>query len=188
MAGPGSGGVYAMVERQLEQLSPRDRKLLVGLVSFGTLAGLGLLWWTLYGLLDDKASRVRTAKSNLETIQVLQVEHTRAAAQLAAQESRLEQYRGRPLSAHIEELASRHGLREQLKGIRTADTEDVGNIQQTRYNVEFKGAEIEATLRFLYELETSGYPVSVEQADFTATSRKQLNLNLELLVFKVAGA
>ena len=183
------GGIKATLERQLEALSPRDRRLLIGLMTFGTLVGLGLLWYTLYGILDDKASRVRLARENLETAKVLQIEYQKAAASLAAQESRLREFQGKRVSAHLEEIAGRRGVTDNLRAVNEVGAEVVGNIKQTKYSVELKNLAHVDALGFIYELETSGYPVSVELADFRAKKGREgnvLDVNLELLVFSLA--
>ncbi len=182
--------VVAFAERQLEALSPRDRRLLLGLITFGTLVGLGLLWWTLYGILDDKASRVRTARENLEMAKLYQGEYQAAAAQLAAQESRLRQYQNKRVSAHIEEVAGRRGVSDNLRAVNEVGSETVGNIKQTRYNVELKDLAHEDAIGFLYELETSGFPASVNSAEFRAKKRRDgtslMDLSLELVAFSLA--
>lgn len=181
----------AFVERQLESLSPRDRRLLLGLLSFGVIVGLGLLWWTLYGVLDDKASRVRTARENLASAKLYQAEYQTAAASLAAQESRLGQFASKRVSAHLEEIAGRRGLADNLKAINESGSEVVGNIKQTRYSVDLKDLEHVDAIGFLYDLETSGYPASVNTADFKTKKTRDggnvLNLSLELVVFSLAS-
>lgn len=182
-------GVTAAVERQLESLSPRDRRLLIGLVSFGTFVGLAFLWYSLYGILDNKASRVRAARENLETAKVLQAEYQGAAASLAAQESRLRQYEGKRVSAHLEELASKRGVTDNLRAVNESGSEVVGNIKQTKYSVELRNLEHQDAIGFLYELETSGYPASVEVAQFKSKKTREgsvLDLALELVVFSLA--
>lgn len=182
--------VSGFIERQIESLSPRDRRLLFGLFTFGTLVGVSLLSWTLYGLLDDKASRVRTARDNLATARLYQAEYQTAAADLAAQESRLREFEDKRLSAHLEELASKRGVTENLRSVNESGSEVVGNLKQTRYAVELKDLEHVDAIGFLYELETSGYPVSVDQAEFRAKKARdgasKLDLSLELLVFSLA--
>lgn len=182
--------VTAFAERQLEALSPRDRRLLLGLLTFGVVVGLGLLWWTLYGVLDDKASRVRTARENLETAKLYQAEYQTAAASLAAQESRLRQYQGKRVSAHIEEIAGKRGVSDNLRAVNENGAEVVGNIKQTKYSVELKDLEHQDAIGFLYELETSGFPASVNHADFKAKKKRDggstLDLSLELVVFSLA--
>jgi len=186
---PIARGPGAFVERQLESLSPRDRKLLVGLLSFMGIAFVSVLWYSLYTVLDDKASRVREAKSQLEIVKVLEAEHAAAAGKLEASESRLAQYKGKRVSAHIEELANQRDMNEQLKAVNEVSSEQVGNIKQTTYKVDLKGLDYATAYGFMYELETSGYPVHIEMADFKKTfvkKVKKLNVTLELVVFELA--
>jgi hypothetical protein len=178
-------GPMAFVERQLEALSARDRKLLVGLFVFGGVILIGGLWYFLHGILDDKASRVRDAKSRYAEMQVMQLEYRQAAATLAAQESRLRQYQKQPVTAYIEQVATKHGIVEQLRNVSQQGSETVGRLVQTRYSVDIKKAPQENLMRFLYELETSGFPASVEQADFKVSFVKRdkfLDLSLDLVV------
>ncbi len=190
MADSPISAVTAVVERQLESLSPRDRRLLLGLLTFGTLIALGTLWWTLYGVLDDKASRVRTARENLATAKLYQGEYQTAAASLAAQESRLAQYKTKRISAHLEEIAGKRGVGDSLRAVNESGAEVVGNIKQTKYSVELKDLLHQDAIGFLYELETSGYPASVNNAEFrgkkTRDGESKLDLSLELVVFSLA--
>src|SRR5690348_14771742 len=100
-----STGPRAVIERQLDALSPRDRKLLVGLVLGFVFVLTGGFWWVLHHALEDKASRVRDAKEKLEHVQKLDEEVAAAAQTIAAQEDRLKQYAHQPVTAFIEDLA-----------------------------------------------------------------------------------
>ena len=185
-----TGSVMAWIERQLEALSPRDRKLLMGLVCAGVTIGLVMLWYSLYSVLDSKASRVRAAKTNLAQISQMSADYNIAATKLAAQENRLREYASKPVSAHIEELATAQGILDSLRTVNETNSETVGNFKQISYQVELKGVGYEPAMAFLHALETSGYPASVETAEFQSTTvkrEKKLNLNLELVVFRLAG-
>lgn len=186
-----TSGPMAFVERQLESLSPRDRKLLVGLVSGMSLIFVSVLWWSLYGVLESKAEEVRSAKLRLENIRIVQQEYEDAMAEIQRQETRLEEYKGKRVSAYIEEVASGRGVLEQLRSVNEAGVEQVGNIRQSKYRIELKRIEYEAAFGFIYELETSGFPTQVEVAQFrTVKSRegKVLDLMLELVVYSLAEA
>ena len=187
---PISRGPSAFIERQLETLSSRDRKLLVGLVSFMALGFVSVLWYSLYTVLDEKASRVRDVKSQLEIVKALELEHAAATSRLADSESRLGQYKGKRLSAHIEEVAQKRSLdQEMLRAVNEVGSEQIGNIKQTTYKVDLKGLDYADAYGFMYELETSGYPVHIKLADFKKTyvkKVKKLNVLLELVVFQLA--
>lgn len=185
----GSSGPVAFVERQLESLSPRDRKLLVGLVVVLCFIFVGMLWWSLYGVLEEKASRVRSAKTKLETIQVLQAEYLEADGEIERQESRLSEYKGKRVSAYIEEVASSRGVLEQLRSVNEAGTEQVGTIKQSKYRIELKRIDYQAAFGFIYELETSGFPTHVDMAQFRIVNSREgktLDVTLELTVYSLA--
>ncbi len=183
--------VSEAIENQLEMLSPRDRKMLVGLMGFGAILFVGFFWYTLYGIIDGQAAKVRTAKGELAKVQMLQRDAVAATKQLADQEKRLKEYENKRLSAHVEELATKRGLNDQLRNVNETSAEVVGNLKQTRYKVELKGISYQESIGFLYDLETSGFPASVENASFKSTTvkrEKKLNLTLELIVFSLAEA
>jgi type II secretory pathway component PulM len=181
--------VTEAAERQIELLSPRDRRLLMGLVGFGALLGLAVLWWSLDGMLDDKASRVRLAKENLSIATQMQADFKVASAKLGDQETRLKEYTNQPISAKIEEIASNRGVLESLRSVNENSTEIVGKMKQTKYSIDFKAMPIESAMGLLYDLETDPYPVSVEMADFKVTTNregKKMSMTLELVVFMLA--
>ncbi len=193
MAAPelAAGGLVGRIERQLETLSARDRRLLVGLFAFLGVVGVLILWWTLYGFLEDQASRVRDAKGKLEEVQVLQQEYLTAAAQADAQEARLRAYQGRPVSAYIEQIASEQEILEFLRAVNSQGSpETVGSIKQTSYSVDLQRVpDLDSLIRFLHELETGGYPAMVDTATFRTTVRrdeKTYNLKLDLIVYSLA--
>lgn len=184
-------GPMAFVERQMEALSPRDRKLLIGLIAFGCVVFVGLLWWTLYGMLEDKASRVRLAKTHLEELQVVQGEFLAATSRIEAQEARLQEYKGKRVSAYIEEVASQRGVLEQLRSVNESGSELVGSIKQTKYRVELKKIDYEAAYGFIYELETSGFPTMINMAQLRAVKSREgktLDVTLEITVYALAEA
>ena len=187
---PIARGPGAFVERQLESLTPRDRKLLIGLVSFMALGFVCLLGYTLYSVLDDKVVRVRETKSQLEAVRALDAEREAAMSKLEAAEARLAQYKGKRLSAHIEEVAQKRDMpQEQLRAVNEVGSEQVGKVKQTTYKVDLKGLDYGDAYGFIYELETSGYPVHVQTAEFRKTfvkKVKKLNVTLELVVFELA--
>lgn len=182
-------GPGAFVERQLEAMSPRDRKLLVGLVVFFGAVGILLLWWTLYGLLESRAQSVRDVKARLVEVQQLQKEYQLAAAQVQSQEERLGEYAKQPVTAYIEQIATNRGVIDPLRKVQQSASEEVGNLKQTTYTVELKRAEYEPLMSFLYDMETGGYPAFIETAKFKTSyekRQKRLDLTLDLVVFSLS--
>jgi type II secretory pathway component PulM len=182
-------GPMAAVERQLEVLSPRDRKLLVGLVlSFVLLATAGF-WYVLHGQLETKASRVRAAKESYETVSRLEQEYRAADAQFTAQKDRLQEYSKQPLQVWLEQVATKYEILPLLTSVRSNTSETVGDIVQTHYTVDLKKAPQEQLYRFLHEVETSGFPAKVQEAVFKVSpvkNQKMMDLQLEIVVLSLA--
>jgi len=181
-------GPLAFVDRQLEALSARDRTLLVGLFGFGASLMVVVSGYGAWSVLHAKASAVIEVKEQVAEMQVLQRNYQAAEATFKAHEDALRNKQ--PVSTFIEGLASKHEITDQLSNINAQGTpEVVGSIAQQRYTVDIKKAPQENIFRFLYDLETSGYPVSVDQAAFKSQKTKEgvmMNLTLELMVLSVS--
>ena len=136
---------------------------------------------------DFEGVSMRTFPLRAE-MQVLQRNYQAAEATFKAHEDALRNKQ--PVSTFIEGLASKHEITDQLSNINAQGTpEVVGSIAQQRYTVDIKKAPQENIFRFLYDLETSGYPVSVDQAAFKSQKTKDgvmMNLTLELMVLSVS--
>jgi len=183
-------GPSAFVERQLEALSPRDRKLLAGLIAFGGFLFVTGFAYTAYSVLAAKSEYVVDVKEALVEMQQAQRDFQDAEATFSAHEDRLRNKE--PVSAFLEALATKHQVTDQLKNINAqGNPELVGTLSQQRYSVEIKKAPQENLFRFLHELETSGYPASVEQAVFKSQATKEgqmMTLTLDLIVLSVGDS
>lgn len=184
---PVQSGPTAFLERQLEALSPRDRKLLAGLLAFGALLFVMGFAYSAYSLLVSKSSYVIETKEALVEVQQAQLDYAQAEATFSAHEDRLRNKE--PVSAFLEGLAKKHNVSDELKNINAqGNPELVGTLSQQRYTVEIKKAPQENLFRLLHDLETSGYPASVESADFKHQATREgnmMNLTLELIVLSV---
>lgn len=178
------------IEGVVETLSPRDRKLLGGLALSLSVGFVILLWTTLYNVLQDRAGRVRDAKTQLGEALALQEAYVSAAAVLRAQEGRLRQHAGTPVTAFVEKLASEAELSGALKSVNErGKPEQVGSISQATWTIDLLKAPLDAIVEFVFELETSGYPIAVQEATFKASGKpgaKVIDLKLDVVVYEVA--
>jgi hypothetical protein len=181
-------GPFAFVDRTLDSLSPRDRRLLVGLVLvFVALMTFGY-WWLLSGLQEDRASRVRSAKEVYAAISEDAKRLEVANRQFQSQEGRLREAASRPVTAWVEELAKTHTLDQQLAKVTQTGAEAIGDLTQTKYTIELKKAPQELVYRFLYDLESSDFPASVDSAKFKVSlvkSDKMLDATFDIVVLSV---
>ncbi|MBN2801360.1 MAG: type II secretion system protein M [Deltaproteobacteria bacterium] len=168
----------------LASLSPRDRKLLAGLVLFFAVVGGGLLLFLAKGDLDAKAAQLRSAKDTMEVMVAMEEMYQEASTKLAASESHLKEARGVRLDAHVEKIAAQTGVSDQLRSVDEQGSEMEGNLKSTRYRVELRKVPLSQALDFLYDLEVSDYPVSVDRAQFKTIkvdNETMINLTLDLV-------
>ena len=173
----------------LESLSPRDRKLLAFLVVFLSAVIVGAVLLTLRAWLNDSASRVATQKETLALLQDLGDEYAAAAAQVKAAESRAQEFSGQSLSAYLEKTANKVGVGDQL-AVSKLGSEEVGGVPQTRWKVELSRIPLDLGLNFVYDIETSGYPLAVETARVKTTSSRgevTYSFTLEIVTFELGG-
>jgi type II secretory pathway component PulM len=182
--------LFSVLETQLESLSSRDRKLLAGLVFvICMLVVMGTSWWV-RGSLNDRASRVIMAKQDLQTAYALRSEYDRVAGIVATAEERLASSPPQQLGAFVEALTSKHSIREGLRGVKEqGSTEDLG-VKVTTYEVEFRKVALEPLLKVLLEMESSNYPLRIEDARFKVVYFKRerlMDLTLEIVVHGLGG-
>ncbi|MEZ4322770.1 MAG: hypothetical protein R3F61_35205 [Myxococcota bacterium] len=183
------GGIRGAVEAQLEKMSPRDKRLLTGLILFVSFTVLILMTYTLVSVRQGLEDRVRSAKTTLVEVQRLQHEYDVAAATLKAQETRLEQYAGQQLSAYVEQLAVEQGIQEGLRDAQRVEQIEENGLVSTKWKVVLKGRSYDEAIRFLLALENNGYPIRVENARLKRVTVKReaaVDLTIDLITFKVA--
>ncbi len=182
-------GIVGAVQAQFDQLSPRDRRLLAGLLAFFGLLFVVFVAMTLRGRLDDKASRVVAHKETLSAMHELQREYAFAAARIEQAEARLREFGSKPLQAYVEETARRVDATDEL-AVSRQQSEVVQGVEQTRYKVELRRVPLDAAVQFIYDLETGGYPLRVDAADFktvTVQGEKFVRVTLELTSYALQG-
>lgn len=188
-AQPVPGGIRAAIEAQIDTLSPRDRALLSGLITFFSLVFVVALVWLIRGAVEDKAQRVRAAKGDLAIIQATADEYDLAQQKIHRATERLGQFQNQPLSAYLETVARNVGVIDSLT-VNQLGSDDVGTMKKTTYRAELRKVPLENAVGFLHELETSGYPATVSVARFKASGApgvKVIDLTIELVSYQLGA-
>lgn len=181
------GGLRAAIEGQLEAMSPRDRFLLSGLVAFFSLVFAALLIWVVRGAVEDKASRLRSAKDDLEIIQATADQYDIAEQKIARAKERLGQFQNQPASAYFETVARTTGVIDSLT-VNQLGSDVTDGMRQTNFRVELRRVPPQNAIGFVHQVETSGYPANVTVARFKASGApgaKVIDLTLELVAYQM---
>lgn len=181
-------GIRGAIEAQVEVLSPRDKKLLAGLLVFVVTVVLGIGTYTLVSLQRNMESRVRESKQTLVKVQAQQAEYDEVAAMLKAQEARLAQFDGKALSAYVEELAAEMGYTERLPDAQRLEQIETDGLVATKWRISLKGRTYDEAIQFLHRLESNGYPLRIETARFRQVMvkrEKAVDLTVEAFTYKV---
>ena len=175
------------LEGHLDSLSPRDRKLLSAMAIFFGTVFVGGLWWFVLGLVADKNADLARKHDVLELLNVAAEQYRIAEETIAASEERLSQYQGEGFKPFVEKTAKQESV--ELGSVNSKSSETVGTVKSTLYKVELKKVDLGNALDFLNALETSGYPMRVENAHFKTVKvrgEKLINLSLEVVAFSLA--
>jgi hypothetical protein len=186
-----SRGPLAFVDRTLDGLSPRDRKLLVGLVLFFAATLTFGYCWLIRGVLDDRASRVIEAKEAHAGVLADSKRLAVANAAFEREQSRLAKASAQSVPAWVEELAKKHQLDQSLSKVTDTTSEPVGDsLVQTHYTIELKKAPQEQLFRFVHDMESSDFPASIDSAKLRVAvvkKEKMLDATLDIVVLSAAG-
>lgn len=175
----------SVINDQLDALSPRDRKLLAGmLVVLGVLI-VGVVFFAMNRSLSSKAETISDKKQALALIQAYHTRHEVAEARIAAAEETLREFGDQPASAFLERAATSVEVREQFT-VTKQGTEIDGNLARTRYKVELNRVPIVLAHNYIYDIEVSDYPMQIESAAWRIQKRgdeRLAQVTLELVTF-----
>ena len=171
-------------------MSPRDRRLFVGLVVFVLAALFGGAWWLGRSVLDDVGSRVDQREETLALLNGLAADQAEGIATVEAIEAELRKSEGQDLPSFIEKQAERIGIASNLQGVREKQVITEGSLEEKTYSVEVSKIVLPQLTDFLYALETGGYPLrirSMKTKAVTVQGVKMLTVSLEISAFRLTS-
>lgn len=185
--------VQIMQQRVLDgfaALPPRDRFLAVGLLVCTFFGGLGFGMHTMKQSLAVAKDEVSRLEQSLQLIQVLQTEQANLEAEVTAIEDALAQNATTDLSAFLEQSATKAGFNPKEKNmqVREKSTRKDGRLQEKVFSVNLSSLSQEEFVRFLFQTETSGYPLQIQTSTVKTRKRSDettLNLTLDIAAYKL---
>ncbi len=179
--------VALRIQDTLSKLGDRDRKLLIGLSMFafiGAVSG-GVFW--MKNSIDAVNTKVEFREEALKTATLMAQEFqaNEETAERIAQA--LDEHKATNLSAFLEKAAQSVGIGDRLNSVKANSTSINGDMEETIYSAQFSKLSLEDATNFLFEIETSGFPLVVQSAQFKTRRRKgdrQIKLSLDIAAYK----
>jgi type II secretory pathway component PulM len=176
------------IQDSLSGLSDRDRKLLFGMVGsvlIGIVGG-GIFW--LNASLQNLESSVTYREQTLVNAQLIAMDYANNVETAEQIANNLEKHRNTNLSAFLEKSAASVGLQDHIDSVKEQSSAINGDLEEKLFSAEFSNLSLEDAANFLYEIESSGYPLVVQSARFKTRKRsgeRVLKLTLAIAAYKL---
>lgn len=180
--------IRSRLEPLLDSLSPRDRKLLLGLMAFAGLVLIGGAGWWMTSALDGMRAEIEDRKETLAFVRQELADYQASQAQLEAIEAELQKHAGTDFSAFMEKAATTAGMNDRLESVRPTSTTTIGTLEVKSYDVNVTRVTLQQMLDFLYAVETDGYPLRITNASIKGVKvagARLLNIKLEVSAYRL---
>ena len=172
-------------------LSSRDRKLLGFLVAFALTSIVGGGFYLLNNSVDSVRSQVEYREETLRTAQMMAAEFQSNQETTAAIRLKLAEHKGANVSAFLEKAAQTVGIADRLDSVKESSTSPNGDLQEKLYSASLSKLSLEDATNFLYEIETSGFPLVIRTAKFKTRKRndeREIKLTLDIASYALIDA
>ena len=172
-------------------MTPRDRKLFVGLVVSVYVALVGAAFWFGRAQLRDLQARVTDREDTLTLVKLLAADEAEGRGQVKTIEDELRRNSTQDLPSFMEKAAQKTGISAQLQGVREKGTSTEGTLEEKTYGVELAKLTLQQLVEFLHEVETARYPLKIRSTKVksqTFGGQKVLNVTLEVSAFRLVEA
>ena len=171
-------------------LPPRDRFLAAGLIVSTFFGGLGFGVYSMNNTLRSERQDIERIGKSVELIQVLQAEQASLESEVAQIEESLAKNATTDLSAFLEQSATKSGFNPKEKNmqVREKSTSKDGRLQEKVFSVNLSNLTTEEFAKFLFQTETSGYPLKIQTSTVKTRKRREevtLNLSLDIAAYKL---
>ncbi len=172
----------------LEGMTPRDRGLVYGLAIFFTLVVLVLGTMGMKSRLSGLEETLRTHRGQLAMVKELQISYEEGSVELEQVQQKLQAHQGTTLSTFLEKTADKVQIRDSLKQVKERSTTTMESMEEKQFTAQLRPIDLEQLVSFLYEVETSGYPLlirSMTAKTIKVSGAKMLNVTFDISSFKL---
>ena len=138
-------------------------------------------------MLDSVYAKVEYREDALRraTVMATEFQSNEETSQLIAE--KLEEHKASILSAFLEKTAQTVGIADRLDSVKASSTSIDGELEETIYAAQFSKLSLEEATNFLYEIETSGYPLIVQSTRLKTRRLKGerlIKMSLDIAAYK----
>ena len=175
------------VQDSLSGLGDRDRKLLIGLAAaalVGVIVGTGFF---MSSILSDLQAKVDYRADALQRATVMAAEFQSNEETSQRISDKLNEHKSSNLSAFLEKTAQTVGIADRLDSVKASSTSVNGELEETLYSAQFSKLSLEDVTNFLFEIETSGYPLIVQSTRLKTRRSKGerlIKMSLDIAAYK----
>ena len=180
--------VALRIQDSLAGLSARDRKLLIFLVAVLGVSAVGGIGYVMKTSMNSVENQVEYRAESLLQARKMAIEYQANIATADRIGEKLEQHRGANLSAYLEKTAQSVGISDRLDSVKETATTQNGDLEEKLYSAQLSKLSLEDATNFLFEIETSGFPLVVRNARFKTrkiAGEKTVKLNLDIAAYQL---
>ncbi|MFT4979414.1 MAG: hypothetical protein ACI8S6_005324 [Myxococcota bacterium] len=180
--------LQAQIQDLLAGMSPRDRALFLSLVA---AAGLSIVVGTIYTMssrLSTVESRITAREESLGQVRLLIAEYETAKEQSAAIEDELRENSSTDLSAFLDKSAENSQIGGKLDAVKEKTSSTDGVLEEKMYAVSLSDLTEAELAGFLYEIETSGFPLQIKTLKIKSRARggeKTLRVDMDISAYRL---
>ena len=138
-----------------QNLTPRDRVLLIVLVIAFTLTGTVYGAKAIYDKMQTLRNDISELKGDLKRLKTFQKEQESLRQNVAEGEAVIAKHKNTALSAFLETSAQKLKIKEKLSSVSPKGTSKNTYFQEKNYTVNLRNLSTEEMGRFLYDIENS---------------------------------
>jgi len=177
----------AALQLQLQDLlmgmTPRDRNLLLGLVITGLIGLVGGAGYGISSRLSAQEELIRTRERTLQEVRVLAAEYGAASEQAESIKEQLRNATEKDLTAFLDKSTEKLKISEKLNSVKekSGSANNDGVLEEKVYAVSLSKLNQKELAEFLYEIETSDFPLQIQSMQVKTRKRKEeLTLRIDL--------
>ncbi len=157
--------LFERLEAILEGMSPRDRKLLLGLALAVVLVVYGGLGWLVTRHLEALDEDIEARAATLAFIEEEGAGYDDNRRQAEQIEQQLRDQAGKSLSSYLERAADSAEIKDKLDRVDEKSLVAVGDLETQRVEVSLSKVTLEQLANFLYEVEAGDFPLRIQSTN-----------------------